>query len=109
MVLLYCVFSSSISGGNRTKQAVKKKSLTNQTHSDFNFKNMSDYHRGVCTVNMVSPSIDGDDEHFEKSQDDVTPSSLDYKFELCQRSQLRRNTDFSQASQDLKKFLAEKP
>ena len=108
MIHQFYIYCSSISGGARAKPTVQKKSLTNETYSEFNFTSMSDHHSGVCAVSMVSPSVGCDDEHFEKSQDDITPPSVHSQFQLCQRSQLRRNTDFSQASQDLKKFLAER-
>ena len=39
---------------------------------------------------------------------DTSPVDGEVGFEKCQRSQQRRNTDFSQADNDLKRFLSER-
>ena len=67
---------------------------------------MSGYRSAVCPTEATSPDIEGDGEDQIKSEDDLLIPSPTFK--LCQRSQCRRNTDFSQASADLKKFLADR-
>ena len=59
---------------------------------------------GVVTTEAMSPGIEGETDNQNRSEEDLLIPSTTFK--LCQRSQCRRNTDFSQASQDLKKFLA---
>ena len=44
----------------------------------------------------------------ESDISDTSPVDDQAGFEKCQRSQQRRNTDFSQADNDLKRFLSER-
>ena len=58
------------------------------------------------TAEAMHTGIEGDTDNENRTEDDLLIPSATFK--LCQRSQCRRNTDFSQASQDLKKFLADR-
>ena len=70
---------------------------------------MSDHRiSSVSTTQSISDTMEGDDEYHGTTEDDLLISSVNTTFKLCQRSSIRRNTDFSQASQDLKKFLADR-
>ena len=93
-------------GSTRSKREGKKDSLTNPPTSAFDFSNMSTFgnRSGVVTTEAMSPGIEGETDNQNRSEEDLLIPSTTFK--LCQRSQCRRNTDFSQASQDLKKFLA---
>ena len=83
----------------------KKDSITSVPTLAFNFNNMSGY-RGATFNDTISPGMAGNGNDENRAEDDLLIPSPTFK--LCQRSQFRRNTDFSQASQDLKKFLADR-
>ena len=74
------------------------------THA-FDFNNMSSF-RGSPLNDTISVGVEESEMDENRPEDDLLIPSPTFK--LCQRSQVRRNTDFSQASQDLKKFLAER-
>ena len=101
-LLIFLIFRN-FNGGTRSKNVEKKDSLTSVPTLAFNFNNMSG-HRG--TNDTISPGIEGNGNDENRPEDDLLIPSPTFK--LCQRSQFRRNTDFSQASQDLKKFLADR-
>ena len=61
--------------------------------------------RPLSAVRPLSGAEESENDENRAEDDLLVPSPT---FKLCQRSQFRRNTDFSQASQDLKKFLAER-
>ena len=84
----------------------KKDSLSDVPSTAFDFKNMSGYRSSVCASEAMSPGIEGGEAGQDKGEGDLL--SLSSTFKLCQRSQFRRNTDFSNVSQDLKKFLADR-
>ena len=95
-------------GNTRSKREGKKDSFTSPSTSAFDFSNMSTFgnRTSVLTAEAMSPGIEEDDDSQNQTEDDLLPPPATFK--LCQRSQCRRNTDFSQASQDLKKFLADR-
>ena len=95
-------------GSTRSKREGKKDSLTHPPTPAFDFSNMNTFgnRTSVFTAEAMSPGIEEDTDNQNRSEDDLLIPSTTFK--LCQRSQCRRNTDFSQASQDLKKFLAER-
>ena len=103
------VIYSGFHGSTRPKHVGKKDSLTKVPLPDLNFKSMSDNRSSsIATAQSMSSEMEGDDVYLGTTEDDLLISSVHSTFKLCQRSQVRRNTDFSQASQDLKKFLAER-
>ena len=69
---------------------------------------MSGHSGSVSTSEAISPEMEEYDVYQGTAEDDILIPSAHVTFKLCQRSQVRRNTDFSQASQDLKKFLADR-
>ena len=89
----------------KSKHGEKKVSLTNVPTHAFDFNNMSSF-RGSPLNDTVSVGVEESEMDENRPDDDLLIPSPTFK--LCQRSQVRRNTDFSQASQDLKKFLAER-
>ena len=68
---------------------------------------MTNY-RGNISANDAIPKgiADNEGDECRTTEDELMNASPTFK--LCTRSQFRRNTDFSQASQDLKKFLADR-
>ena len=90
---------------SKSKNGEKKSSLTNAPALAFDFNVMSGY-RGSPLNETSSPGMEESENDENRPEDDLLVPSPTFK--LCQRSQFRRNTDFSQASQDLKKFLAER-
>ena len=106
-VYVFWKICSGFTSSPKSKNGGKKDSLSDVPSPAFDFSNMTNY-RGNISANDAIPKGIADNEGDESRTTEDELMNASPTFKLCTRSQFRRNTDFSQASQDLKKFLADR-